>query len=302
MSQKAYVNVSVANLWSKPERDPLYKSVTSDVDHMDEWIKNMTKEEKARLHDKSIVQSQVLFGDAVLVEKQEGKWAYITVPHQSSSKNKSGYPGWIPLSQLSFQSLQESETKAIVTEKKTELWIGRKKKEIVFLTELPVVKQEKGIVFVDTPLGEGIVRKESVTIVSKGETLLKRSGEEIYETGKQFMGLPYLWGGFSPYGYDCSGFSYSMAKANGYIIPRDASDQAKFGESVTLENALPGDLLFFAYEEGKGKLHHVAIYAGNGRMLHSKTINAEVEEIEIKGTVYEKELCGIQRVWKKTSA
>jgi cell wall-associated NlpC family hydrolase len=61
---------------------------------------------------------------------------------------------------------------------------------------------------------------------------------------------------------------------------------------------LPGDLLFFAYEEGKGNLHHVGIYDGNNKMLHAPQTGSGVEVIPLKGTVYEKELFAVRRYWK----
>ena len=56
----------------------------------------------------------------------------------------------------------------------------------------------------------------------------------------------------SAWGYDCSGFAYATHQANGYLIPRDATDQARKGKEVGLDSIQPGDLLFFAYEKGKG--------------------------------------------------
>lgn len=89
-----------------------------------------------------------------------------------------------------------------------------------------------------------------------------------------------------------------MLKANGFIIPRDAADQATAGIEVDKDKAESwqvGDLLFFAYEEGKGRLHHVGIYYGNGLMIHSPTPGKAVEIIELAGTVHEKELCAVRR-------
>ncbi|WP_162875106.1 C40 family peptidase, partial [Enterobacter cloacae] len=73
----------------------------------------------------------------------------------------------------------------------------------------------------------------------------------------------------SSYGYDCSGFAYSMYASQGITIPRDASDQALAGTEAASNQLRPGDLLFFAYEEGKGRIHHVGIYIGDGKMIHS---------------------------------
>lgn len=104
----------------------------------------------------------------------------------------------------------------------------------------------------------------------------------------------------SSFGFDCSGFSYTMCKANGYIIPRDAHDQAASGEKVELHQLEPGDLLFFAYEEGKGSLHHVGIYYGDGKLLHSPNTGKTIEILEMAGTIYEKELCAARRYFQKT--
>lgn len=91
---------------------------------------------------------------------------------------------------------------------------------------------------------------------------VRHIGHGIVEQGTRFLGLPYLWGGVSSYGYDCSGFAYSMHRYFGISIPRDASDQAKQGALIEKEHLQPGDLLFFAYEEGKGSIHHVAFTPG----------------------------------------
>ncbi|MFP3340688.1 NlpC/P60 family protein, partial [Micrococcus sp. SIMBA_131] len=74
---------------------------------------------------------------------------------------------------------------------------------------------------------------------------------------EKFIGLLYLWGGMSSYGFDGSGFSCNMARAIGCTIPRDAHDQLNSGEAVKEGEWEQGDLLFFAYEQGKGSVHHV---------------------------------------------
>ncbi|MCQ2009102.1 NlpC/P60 family protein [Sporolactobacillus sp. STSJ-5] len=90
-----------------------------------------------------------------------------------------------------------------------------------------------------------------------------------------------------------------MFYAGGYLIPRDADDQSILGKAVSFENVLPGDLLFFAYERGKGYVHHVGIYVGNGKMIHSPTPGAIISITELKESKYEEELCTIRRYWKE---
>jgi len=100
--------------------------------------------------------------------------------------------------------------------------------------------------------------------------------EVIIKTAKTFMGIPYLWGGTSMKGVDCSGFTKSVYYLNGVILPRDASQQVNVGELVDTRNGFdnlkPGDLVFFgrrATADRKERATHVGIYIGNGEYIHS---------------------------------
>ena len=98
----------------------------------------------------------------------------------------------------------------------------------------------------------------------------------IFQAAKRMMGSPYLWGGTSSKGMDCSGYTKQIFFENGILLPRDASQQVRVGEEIktdtTLVNLLPGDLLFFgrkATAEKKERIWHVAIYLGDGKIIHS---------------------------------
>ncbi|WP_219223073.1 NlpC/P60 family protein [Pedobacter antarcticus] len=110
------------------------------------------------------------------------------------------------------------------------------------------------------------------------------TASQILETAKLFVGVPYLWGGTSIKGVDCSGFTKSAYFLNGIVLPRDASQQALVGEAVdiyeadtvnlqkSLQNLKAGDLLFFASSKGRvanPRITHTAIYMGDGVFIQA---------------------------------
>lgn len=107
------------------------------------------------------------------------------------------------------------------------------------------------------------------------------SADQILKTARNFLGIPYLWGGTSIKGMDCSGFTKTTYFLNGLVIPRDASQQALVGEKVdiqegdsvsiekSLKNLKSGDLLFFAANKLTRKVTHTAIYIGKGEFIQA---------------------------------
>ncbi len=88
---------------------------------------------------------------------------------------------------------------------------------------------------------------------------------------KRFLGIPYLWGGRSSFGYDCSGFTQMLVRSRGILMPRDADQQAAWSGVAPVErrDLQPGDLLFFG-ESGQ-KITHTGMYIGNGEFIHDTT-------------------------------
>ncbi|WP_370224686.1 NlpC/P60 family protein [Cytobacillus sp.] len=305
IQQKWLVSVPAATLWtaSDSSREIDLDAITNPV-HLDSWLEKLTYEPRLELCNGNLVQSQVLYGEEVIVLEEKDGWVHVVVPSQPSSKDGRGYPGWVPIAQLTKNEdwKLDSRKAAVIQKKKATLYSNDREPELVlsYQTILPVLKEEAEWIQVQTPEGTGCLKPEDVQVYESIGAIRKGNGKDIIDAGVQFLGLPYLWGGMSSFGYDCSGFSYSMCKANGYIIPRDAHDQAEAGKLVELDAIEPGDLLFFAYEEGKGKLHHVGIYYGDGKLLHSPNTGKTIEIIDLKDTIYEKELCAARRYWQET--
>lgn len=92
--------------------------------------------------------------------------------------------------------------------------------------------------------------------------------DSIIESALKYFNSPYLWGGRTPYGIDCSGLTQMVYKLNGIVLPRDASQQVKIGAPLTfVEEALPGDLAFFDNEEGR--ITHVGIIWDRHKIIHA---------------------------------
>ncbi len=118
--------------------------------------------------------------------------------------------------------------------------------------------------------------------------------QSMIEFASQFVGNPYVWGGTSlTDGADCSGFVQQLYKAYGYDLPRVAADQSQYGTQIPVEDAEPGDLIFYAEN---GYVYHVAMYAGNGTTIEAANENQGI----IYGTVNTKDAVWATRIFDDT--
>jgi cell wall-associated NlpC family hydrolase len=107
---------------------------------------------------------------------------------------------------------------------------------------------------------------------------LPRTHADLVRTARQFVGLHYLWGGLSPWGYDCSGLTWAVYRTHGITIPRDADAQFAAGTPVSLSQLLPGDLLFYEHPV----VGHVAMFIGDGLMIESPNSRSEVRIVPVR--------------------
>ncbi len=120
-----------------------------------------------------------------------------------------------------------------------------------------------------------ILKSECIDF-NKWANMKNPTAEDIINTAVKFMGIPYLWGGTSSKGVDCSGFTKSVFLIRGIILQRDASQQACYGKVVAQNDLMsqlrPANLLFFGEkksDKNKERITHVAIYTGKGQFIHS---------------------------------
>lgn len=121
----------------------------------------------------------------------------------------------------------------------------------------------------------GWVLRDEVEDFGRWTASRDMSADSIISTAFRFLGVPYMWGGTSIKHVDCSGLSRSVYFMNGILLPRNASQQAKVGEDIPLDQIRRGDLLFFgtaATAEKKERITHVAIYMGDNHYIHSAQV------------------------------
>ena len=202
--------------------------------------------------------TQLLFGDAFEVVEQKDSWHRIITQWDH-------YEGWIdrkqyrPLSKHDYDLLAHHPAPVA-----TELF--------QFLTD-----QKSGVTFPVSAgsslpfLENGICRAGDHHFIYEGnarEFTPVTDRNSIIETALMFQHSPYLWGGKTPFGLDCSGFTQMVFKANGIRLKRDAYQQAETGLPYSfVEEAMPGDLAFFDNEEGR--IVHVGIVMDDGKIIHA---------------------------------
>ena len=124
-------------------------------------------------------------------------------------------------------------------------------------------------------------------------------GDSIVETALRFIGVPYLWGGTSFKGVDCSGFTLCVYFMNGILLPRNTSQQVRAGVEVGPDSLQPGDLLFFgtpADGEKPVRVNHVGIYIGGGRFIHSSQLVRISSLDPAEPDYYERKPVAIRRI------
>ena len=126
------------------------------------------------------------------------------------------------------------------------------------------------------------------------QTARSLKASKVLQLARQFQGVPYVWGGTSPSGFDCSGYTHYVLLKNDIIVPRTASEQYNVGTWVSKSQLMPGDLVFFStYKAGPS---HVGFYLGNNRFIHASSGGGKVIISDMGSTYYTQRYIGAKRV------
>lgn len=223
--------------------------------------------------------TQGTMGMPVNVYQKERSWYQIQTPDH--------YLGWVDsggvalMTKDEFDAWQASE-KLIYTKTYGHSFIDADESsqvvsDLVAGSVLSLTSNKGSFYEVTYPDGKSaFVAKAEATPYSDWKSSLAFSKESLVETSKTMMGVPYMWGGTSTKGVDCSGFTKTVYFMNGMIIPRDASQQIHEGTLVDdtkeFDKLVPGDLLFFgrkATETSSERVVHVGMWIGNNEFIHS---------------------------------
>lgn len=292
------VSVSVATLWESPTSPRAIDAAAVAAPAAPaRWLAGLTVAQRRALNGR--VASQVLLGQRVSVVKEADGWSWVLVPGQPTPKDARGYPGWIPSAQLVASTPADAALDAVVTRPRAWLHssesLRRRVTQVAYDTRLPVLAQVPGAVGVALPDGSTAwARSRDVAVVDPGESARSATRARLVAEARKFLGLQYLWGGTSGFGFDCSGLTHTVYAHLGVTIPRDAGPQFAAGRRVaTVSGLRSGDLVFF--RNTRGVIHHVGMYVGRGRMIHSPGTGRAVQYANLRSGQWAREFAGGRR-------
>lgn len=223
--------------------------------------------------------SQALMGTPVrILEKEDNGWLLIQTPDQ--------YISWVDRGAITMINKDQMEQwkvnpKIIYTRAYGSAYAEPNEEsatvsDLVAGCIMELVEEDNNFYKVTFPdQRKGYVSKREANNYNNWFGKVNATEENLITTSKRLMGVPYLWGGTSFKGVDCSGFTKTVYFLNGIILPRDASQQVMIGETIdklgNWENLKAGDLLFFGEkrEDGSERIVHVAMWLGNGEFIHA---------------------------------
>lgn len=202
-------------------------------------------------------------------------------------------------SETSYQAVRNEKEYPLrtgINSPKKQVKVVEKKKEIKAVAS----NKSKSTVTKTTSKKKTVAAAKKTTPQSRGGRIAAPPSQEkvkiVLGYAKQFLGAKYVFGGASPKGFDCSGFTMYIYKKIGISLPHSARLQFTKGTQVSRENLMPGDLVFFeTYKKG---ISHVGIYIGDNKFLHASSVGTGVTITSILSSYYSPRFKGAVRIIK----
>ncbi|MBO6607098.1 C40 family peptidase [Psychroserpens sp.] len=198
--------------------------------------------------DTSELVTQVLYGEFFKVLEQRKSWSRIRLAYDN-------YEGWIDNKQY-VEISKENYTEVT-------------SQDHLLSTDLIEYVQDENDQLYTIPIGSSLNGLDLLNHSFDGNSSAERQDKsKLIKTAFLYLNAPYLWGGKTPFGIDCSGFTQMVYKLNGYHLLRDASQQATQGHALSfIEESEPGDLAFF--DNAEGAITHVGIIMEDNYIIHA---------------------------------
>ena len=228
--------------------------------------------------------TQATMGTPLRLLKKEGDWHLVQTPDKYISWMQGSF---VPMDTVAYGAWQAAD-KLIFTSPYGFAYQDETFSDPVSDLVMGNVMALKGgnrvAYWVKFPDGrEGYVPRDEATPFDEWIASAEATEETVVNTAMQLMGVPYLWGGTSAKGVDCSGYTKTIYFMNGHVLPRDASQQVHAGEPVdedkNFDQLRPGDLLFFgraATDSTRERVTHVGMWIGNDEFIHAPGLEARV--------------------------
>jgi cell wall-associated NlpC family hydrolase len=298
---KAVVAVSVAEVWSHHRKVlPVDRPAQQRPARVSTWLHRMTFFQRSHLYRR--LATQVRYGELVYVLGTRGPLTHVRIPDQTGGRFPNGIIGWVASRQLAPEPAGWESHGRVATVVAKRAALDRttggttRSLSVSYATTLPVVAVHRHRVDVAVPGGVGWLSRSEVRVHVPGKAALRPSPHRVLAQAKRFLGLPYLWAGMTSWGFDCSGLTATVYSMLGITLPRDAADQSLAGHAVSRRHLRLGDLVFFSHTRKRGDIHHVAIYAGKGRVLQSPYTGAHVEVVKLRHSYLNREYWGATRL------
>ncbi|HEX3899251.1 MAG TPA: C40 family peptidase [Mycobacteriales bacterium] len=297
------VAVSVAEVWAGRHKvKAVDRPAMQQPARLLTWLHRMTFYQRSHLFQR--LATQVRYGEPVVALGSRGAYTRIRIPDQTGGRYPRGIIGWTASRQLAPEPAgwESAANVATVTARVAQLRVvgGTHARPLAlsYATTLPVIRVDarRVVVAVAGPAQTGSLARRAVSIHAPAAPAMKPSRRQVIAQARRFLGLPYLWAGMSAWGFDCSGLTSTVYSMLGIRLPRDAADQSLVGRAVARRRLKPGDLVFFSYSRRRSGIHHVAIYAGHGRVLQSPYTGAHVELTRLRGSYLNREYWGATRL------